>query len=147
MTAPIFPRLQHQQRSLQPSSVRCLKTSNPLFTSITKQWREDQKPGNPFLKYWLASLHDPYTNRSFLVTYRSVISLLVIAYDKIPPIKPGGASLAIAAIGSPGPQSRLSVPSSCAGWDTAQVHMLMMPKDGLVQWCICKSCLTLIFIF
>lgn len=90
---------------------------------------------------------DPYTNSSFLVPYRRVISLLVIARDKIPPIKPGGASLAIAAIGSAGPQSRLSVPSSSAGWDTAQVHMLQVPKDGLVQWCICKGCLTLIFIF
>lgn len=144
MTALIFPRLQHQQQSLQSSSVQCLKTSDSLFTSITKQWREDQNPGNPFLKYWLVSLPDPYTNRSFLDTY---ISLLVIACDKIPPIKPGGASLAIAAIGSPGRQSGLSVPSSCAGWDTAQVHMLQMPKDGLVQWCICEGCLTLIFIF
>lgn len=142
MTALTFPRLQHQQQSLQSSSIQRLKTSNPLFASITEQRREDQQPGNPFLKHQLVSLPDPYANSSFLVTY---VSLLVVACDRIPPIKPGGVSLAVAAVGSSGRQSRLSVPSSCARWNTAQVHTLQMPKDRLVQRSLCKGRLTLIF--
>ena len=109
--------------------------SHPLPSS-------DHQPGNPFLKHRLALLPSPYTNRSFLVT---CVSLLVIACDKLPPIKPGGVSPAMAAMGSPVGQSRLPLPSSSAGRNTARVHALQMPKDGLVQWSPCKGSLMLIF--
>lgn len=140
MTTLIFPRLQRWQL-LQSGSVQCLKISNPLLVSITKQWRE-AKVRQPMLKITISIIAQ--------LLHQQILSGDMFSSLLLPVIRSHGSNQVVrpvAVIGSPGCRSTLSTPSSCASLNTALVQSLQMPKGGLVQWSLCKGCLTLNYYF